>query len=216
MPLEFSEIPTGEDFENFAAQLLNQLEFEILSAPGRGIDAGVDLIVRTPKDPALGISTVFLVQCKHLATSGRAVGLSDLNGISVSDLLVKHAAQGYLLITSTVASQSLQDHFNEIRSRTGKQLLIWNKTNIEEQIVQAKNPNLVQRYFPKSGHLIKDYILLPPLVPSWDTIVNTLHARAVTDIAQTIGQKYIPDLYVARSSLEGQVDALHLLPLQVV
>jgi hypothetical protein len=207
MPLDFKEITDGESFELFCTSLFRLLQFEIISPPGRGIDAGVDLIVRTPIDPNLGFSNIFLVQCKHFAKSGRAVGLEDLHGLSPLDLLTRHSAHGYLLITSTVPSQSLQNHFKTLGEKTGKQLIIWGKDILEERVALARDANIVQQYFPNSGQLLRDSILLPPHIPRWDTITTMLHARAITDIAQNIGQKYIPDLYISRGAVETRVDS---------
>ncbi|MFL6232056.1 MAG: restriction endonuclease [Thermoanaerobaculia bacterium] len=202
MPLDFAEIPDGESFELFCETLLRALGFDILSAPGRGADSGVDMIIRSPVDPNLGISNVFLIQCKHFAHSGRAVGVTDLGGISPQELVLRFSAQGYILITSTIPSQSLQDHFNALGQKTGLHFKIWDRDFVEARLAAADDANIVHRYFRESGQFLRDSLLVPPRLPSWEILVSTLHARALTDIAQTIGQKYIPDLYVTRLSVE--------------
>jgi hypothetical protein len=207
MPLNFTEIQDGESFELFCAAVLRVLGFEILSPPGRGLDGGVDMIIRSPLDPNLGITSSFIVQCKHYAKSGRSVGVDDLTGISISDLIVKYAAQGYLLITSTVVSQSLQSHLNGLQHVTGRQLVVWDRDILEARLAKANDANLVQRYFPASGRQLRDSILLPPNLPSWETVTHTLRAHAISDIAQTIAQKYIPDLYVTRASVESRLNS---------
>jgi hypothetical protein len=202
MPLDFTEITDGESFELFCSALLRALGFAVESPPSRGPDGGVDMIIRSPIDPNLGLSSIFLIQCKHLAHSGKAVGLDDLHGISLQDLALRYAAQGYILITSTLASQAVQNHFTALRQRTGLLFTVWDCDFIESRLAATNDANIANRYFPRSGQLLRDSLLLPPSLPSWDTLLNTLHARALTDISQTIGQKYIPDLYVARTAVE--------------
>jgi hypothetical protein len=206
MALDFTEIKSGEDFELFITSMLRALSWEILIPPGRGPDGGVDILVRSPRDPNTDVSTVFIIQCKHLASSGRAVGMEHLSGPSLSDLLRARGAQGYILATSTIASQAVQNHFVQLNSADGRPYLLWDRTMLEGKLASLKEPKIVNQYFPKSGTALQRSEYVPTLLPSWTTIVSSLHARTLTDIQDTIGQKYIPDLYVTRSAIEQTLD----------
>lgn len=207
MGLDFTEISDGELFESFCADLLRSLGFEIVIPPARGPDSGVDFHARSPVDTKLGLSSFWLVQCKHYAVSRRAVGIDDLTGPPIADLLAARGAQVYLLITSTVASQSLQSHLHALQERCGRLITVWGATDLEARIQAAGDANLVQRYFPRSGAQLRDSTLLPADLAGWNTIRTTLYARALTDITDNIGRKYIPDLYVSRSGAEATVNA---------
>src|SRR5688572_1640350 len=142
MSPDFSEIGSGEDFELFVADLLRELGWSIISAPGRGPDRGVDIIATPPADPSTGATTRFLIQCKHILSRGRAVGLKDLNsGPSIADLLLARGAQGYLLTTSTTVSQAVQSHFEDLMRATGRPYLIWDRSVLTSRMVNGANPS---------------------------------------------------------------------------
>lgn len=206
MPLDFREIASGEAFEQFTAELLRELGFRILRNAGRGPDGGVDLVVESPKDATSGFSLRLLVQCKHFAHSGRAVGLPDLGGISLNDLVEARNAAGLLLICSTIPSQSLLSHLDALSTAERRPFTVWDRNILEAKLVALSSTGLLQRVFPRSAGELASSILLPTPVAKWSTIVQTLLACARSDIAGEIGKKYIPDLYVTRPAVQDTID----------
>jgi len=80
MPVDFTQIQSGEDFELLCEDLLRAMGFTIVQSPARGSDAGVDLIVSETVKDTMGFTEErkSLVQCKHYAHSGKAVPFADV------------------------------------------------------------------------------------------------------------------------------------------
>jgi len=92
--LDFSEISTdGTQFELLLREILFSLNYHVVWS-GVGADGGRDLLVREEIQSIFGRrSFTWLVQCKHFATSGRSVGVRDID--NVLDSCSQHSADGY-------------------------------------------------------------------------------------------------------------------------
>jgi len=105
MPIDFTQIESGEKFELLCEDLLLALGFGIEAKVARGPDLGKDIIaIRTATDPA-GFSEThrYLVECKHRAKSGKSVVEEDL-GDPIRRMAV-HKCNRYILATTTVAAE---------------------------------------------------------------------------------------------------------------
>jgi hypothetical protein len=104
--LDFSEISTdGTQFELLLREILFSLNYHVVWS-GVGADGGRDLLVREEIQSIFGRrSFTWLVQCKHFATSGRSVGVRDID--NVLDSCSQHSADGYLLVSSTYVSSAV-------------------------------------------------------------------------------------------------------------
>jgi len=104
--LDFSEISTdGTQFELLLREILFSLNYHVVWS-GVGADGGRDLLVREERSRQAGRrSFTWLVQCKHFATSGRSVGVRDID--NVLDSCSQHSADGYLLVSSTYVSSAV-------------------------------------------------------------------------------------------------------------
>ena len=104
--IDWTEIPDGDAWELFARDMLATLGFVIEVGPGRGADAGRDLVVSEQLKGCLANKKfTWLVSCKHYATSGKSVGPSDEQNIT--DRLRQHGASGFLGFYSTMPSSGL-------------------------------------------------------------------------------------------------------------
>src|SRR5712691_9329212 len=104
--IDFTELPDdGTAFEQLTRELL------LISGlspewTGQGIDHGRDLIAEeTATGPLGSFRRKWLVQCKHLAHSGRSVSRRDIP--SVVDDCRQVNADGYLLVCSTRPSSGV-------------------------------------------------------------------------------------------------------------
>jgi hypothetical protein len=148
MPLEFKRInKDGDDFELLCRDVLEDLGAKILSAPSRGPDGKKDLLIEIQNKDLIGRleSTVYLVQCKHKAHSGKSVLETDIGDFrSACD---NFNAKGYFLITSTFPSTTVN---NSLEATNGKGIYktqIWDKKLLEAKIEECPNgKRIIKRY----------------------------------------------------------------------
>jgi hypothetical protein len=99
--INFAEIASGDKWEDFARDFLEELGFQIESPPSRGPDLGKDLLISERLAGKLGkYSFRWLVSCKHFAESRRSVGSEDESNIR--DRLEHFQTDGFLGFYSTV------------------------------------------------------------------------------------------------------------------
>jgi len=148
--IDFRELDkNGILFEILIREIFIKLDYEVKWA-GVGPDRGKDLLVTEKHDSFIGdTKTKWLVQCKHNAHSGKAVGLEDL-GDFVS-ACHDHDVTHYLLICSTQPSSSLLERFENIS--INKKIIIdyWDATKVEKLLDSVKFYDLFQLFFPKSS-----------------------------------------------------------------
>jgi len=134
--LDFTLIKTGEDFELLCEDLLQAMKFRIDSRPGRGPDQGKDIIaIREVRDDLYGLQEQrFLVECKHHAVSGQSVKESDTQNIVERTL--SHQCDHYLLITSTIPSESVKNQIEGIdkNPRINLKASFWAKHDLAEKL----------------------------------------------------------------------------------
>jgi formylglycine-generating enzyme required for sulfatase activity len=130
MPVDFTQIKSGEDFELLCEDLLRAMGFTIVQSPARGSDAGVDLIVSETVKDTIGFTEErkSLVQCKHYAHSGKAVPFADV--ANYREAMDQARVRRYLLITSTLPSQDLQNKFKAVSEKGEYVALIWSRNHL--------------------------------------------------------------------------------------
>lgn len=112
--IDYAEISSGDDWELFCRDYLVAQGLVVEVPPGRGPDAGRDLLVKEQLKGRLATRPfTWLVSCKHFATSGKSVGTEDETNIT--DRLTQHNANGFIGFYSTVASSALINRLKELR-----------------------------------------------------------------------------------------------------
>ncbi|WP_019216547.1 restriction endonuclease [Legionella tunisiensis] len=110
--IDFSELKDGTIFEQLCRELLIRYNFDV-HWTGVGQDSGKDLILQETVSGVLApFKRTWLVNCKHNAKSGKAVGRDDIPNI-VDDCMAANA-NGFLLICSTHPSASLVSRLQDI------------------------------------------------------------------------------------------------------
>ena len=155
MIIDYKEIPpantsSGEQdtFEFFARDFLTEiLGFRIISQPNRGPDGGKDILAEETQRGMLSETKFrWLISCKHFAHSGQSV--SETQEQNITDRIIQHKANGFIGFYSTLASAGLGNRLDSINKtyKTG----VFDKSMIEQRILDANNTSLLERYFPLS------------------------------------------------------------------
>jgi hypothetical protein len=99
LPLSFSSIENGIEFENLCADLLESEGFQIKKGSSVGPDGGCDLIVLENRESLTGYTENirWLVQCKHRGNPYNTIGPREIGNIA--NIVAEHNADGYFLIT---------------------------------------------------------------------------------------------------------------------
>jgi hypothetical protein len=138
---------TPEDFELLCEELLKGLEFTIESRPARGPDKGKDILATRYVTDIIGNveEERYLVECKHLAISGKSVSSDDIGNFQAK--LSLHKANRYLLITSTVPSETVKDHLAAMSNDRALPYKagFWAKHDVSKFL--DKFPDIASRYF---------------------------------------------------------------------
>jgi Restriction endonuclease len=150
--LDFKELPTdGQDFELLVREILFREGFHV-EWSGRGADGGRDLVCTETRQNIIGLNTKrWLVQCKHFAHAGRAVGIGDLDDIVTS--AAHHNCSGYLLACSTFPSSAVVQRLEGISANQGVPLTanFWDAVLIERVLATPLMWRIAQRFFPVSA-----------------------------------------------------------------
>jgi formylglycine-generating enzyme required for sulfatase activity len=146
MPIDFTQIKSGENFELLCEDLLQAMEFTIVQSPARGSDSGIDLVVsETVKDTMeFTEERKTVVQCKHWAKSGKSVPFAEV--ANYREAMDEAKVRRYLLITSTLPTQDLQNKFKAVSDKGDYVALIWSKNHLARFLNQ--HPDVRDRYFP--------------------------------------------------------------------
>ena len=143
-----AQIEPGERFESLCYDLLQSLGYDIVRAPNRGSDRGVDMIAAKSITDDLGfiVESRIAVECKHFAKSGRSVTEASVGNIIERTL--SHNCNRYLLITSTIASSTLAHQIEGINNNPSIPIkaAIWSSTDIERFLQRYEA--VAERYFP--------------------------------------------------------------------
>lgn len=146
--MDFKELSKdGNDFELLVRELLHNRGLEVYWS-GKGPDGGKDLIcIEKYSSSFKNTSKKWLVQCKHNAHSGNAVGKSELD--SIIDSCGEHNATGYILVCSTYPSSAVVKRLNEIEKNGKISTCFWDSIKLEKELQKPSNWNIVNLFFPK-------------------------------------------------------------------
>jgi len=147
--LDFKELPvSGDDFELLVRELLYNKGLEVYWS-GKGPDGGKDLLCIEKQDSYFKASSKrWLIQCKHNAHSGKAVGKGDLD--SIVDSCAEHNATGYLLVCSTYPSSSIVKRLEEVQNNKNITTFFWDYRFLERELLKPENWSLANIFMPKS------------------------------------------------------------------
>jgi len=154
--IDFKEISHKDDtWELFARDFLIEIGFFIESTPDRGPDMGKDLLVSEQLKGNLNkYRFLWLVSCKHFATSGDSVKESDEPNIL--DRLSSFNANGFIGIYSTLPSSGLNTRLNNLKKEGKiKDFRIFDYKLIENYLIRLGFSKILMRYFPESYKLVK-------------------------------------------------------------
>lgn len=155
--LDFKELSEdGNDFELLVREILYNRGLEVYWS-GKGADGGKDLLcIETNNSNFRNTSKRWLIQCKHKAHSGNAVGRSDLDNIV--DSCAEHGTTGYLLVCSTYPSSGVVKRMEEIQNNNKITTQFWDYRTLEKEILKPHNWGIANMFFPnsmlKSGWMI--------------------------------------------------------------
>ncbi len=204
--IDFREIAKPEEFEFFARDFLLTLGFQVAEGPDRGSEEGRDILVQEPGS-ITGRTTIWLVSCKHLAQSGRAVGVGDeedprgrLDG----------RADAFMGFYSTPASSALVRVFERVSKTRGFRYYIYDPALIEhELVVRASMEPLLQRYFPVAYRRLRTQ-REPSRLRVFTEAGYSLYAKDVAFELESILKKTDDALLIADPQIEAAITACHL------
>lgn len=147
--LDFAELDSnGDDFELLVRELLYNKGLEVYWS-GKGPDGGRDLLcVEKYKSNFKNVRKRWLIQCKHNAHSGNAVGINDLG--SIGNACRQHNADGYILVCSTYPSSSVVTMLEALEQNEKIVTSFWDYQTLERQLLTPANWTLISRFFPES------------------------------------------------------------------
>ncbi|MEI9920918.1 MAG: restriction endonuclease [Bacteroidota bacterium] len=150
--LDFKELSKdGNDLELLIREILLTKGYKVQWS-GKGPDGGKDLICHENRESEfLADSKVWLLQCKHKAHSGNAVGLEELDDIV--DSCNHHQAKGYMLICSTYPSSKVIERLEGITRNLKNDIdaIYWDAVKIEQILSTPRLWRIAQSFFPKSS-----------------------------------------------------------------
>lgn len=205
----------GEELEALTECILKRLGHET-NRVGRGPDGGKDLICseRVSGD-FVTHNRRWLVQCKHPATSGKAVSEKEVG--SIADLCVKHGADGFLLVTTTVVTKELGARIEAFTAdrRQGIVAGVWDEHRLREILLRREMRDVLKRFLPDG------YARVATLEPE-AILVESLREKGLTDdeldevqasitsgleaAAQRMQKLESHDIYLAATSYRAVID----------
>ncbi|BCG62756.1 MAG: hypothetical protein methR_P0406 [Methyloprofundus sp.] len=149
MLINFQEIKTGSDFENFAQCFLQHLGYKIIRGASVGPDGGVDIICEQ-YNPYGQYGYRWLVSCKHLK---RNVGQND-DEANINKLY-EHKCQGFMFVYSSDVTESLRQSVEKISQNANCSHRFFCHREIENIVIASpKLYPLMNQFFPLSHDLI--------------------------------------------------------------
>jgi Holliday junction resolvase-like predicted endonuclease len=217
-PQDFKKLPKdGARFESLVCQLLEAMGFRILEKPAVGVEGGRDVLVeRTLKDVMSERRERVVVQCKHYAHSGKAIGDKDV-GVWVN-AMTRYKARGYLLVTDTRLTENLSKSFREYSNdaTSPNWAAFW---DVDELITYLnKYPNLRDSFFPPEQSAVTPLQDLADEVRTWlrairyDVIEREQSHDSIIDMLATLDEGTIKQRVLVRcvggEIIPAQVDEL--------
>ena len=151
--LDFKELDvSGNDLELLVRELLYNMGLEVYWS-GIGPDCGRDLLCIEKYNSLFKESSRrWLVQCKHNAHSGKAVGIQELgNQGAVINSCYAFDASGYLLVCTTFPSSAVVQILEKINDTKLISTVFWDAKTLERHLLVPANWHLVNRFFPQSS-----------------------------------------------------------------
>jgi hypothetical protein len=149
--LDFTELPKdGRAFEQLIREILLVMGLHP-QWTGQGADQGRDIVATEELAGPLGtITQKWLVQCKHFAHGGDAVGRNHVGSFDSDCRQI--SADGYLLVVSTQPSSGLVTKLKELaeQSKTPLRIRIWDSIDIEKLLAEPRMFSLGHLFFPQS------------------------------------------------------------------
>lgn len=148
---------TGMDFQALCTRLLDKEGFET-EDQGVGPDDGMDILVKKLIVMPIGSSKIYrwVVQAKFKRNPSKTVSPSDLEDIG--NLLMRHRADGFLLITNARVTNKTKDIIRAVEHHKFGNYTsdVWDGSQLEGRIL--KHNDLIQQYFPQllahTAHII--------------------------------------------------------------
>jgi predicted ATPase len=147
MPIDFTQIESGEEFELLCEDLLQAMGFTIEAKVARGPGLGKDIIAAQTVADRVGFAEThrYLVECKHYAASGKSVQDRDIG--SVVARMGTHDCDRYILVTSTVPSEKVRAQLAGIPNVVPHyRATTWSKGDLGRLL--DEHPDVRERYFP--------------------------------------------------------------------
>jgi len=147
MPVDFTEIESGEKFELLCEDLLRTMGFTIEAKVARGPDLGKDIIATKLATDDAGFSETrrYLFECKHYARGGKSVREEDIG--SPIARMGTHNCDRYILVTSTVPSEKVRAQLAGIPNTVPHyRATVWHEGDLIRLLDQY--PDVRERYFP--------------------------------------------------------------------
>jgi hypothetical protein len=159
--VDFSEIPTPEHFENFVYEFIKRRQqVKSINRTGRGVDGGADIVFEYEEtNPFLESLDLRkgIIECKHNAKSGKAVGKND---IRIVESMNRHGAELFILATSTTASSTIIDEINSINKNKkdykNQKATLYDAHWFSMKLIQEDNQDLLSIFFPESFKKYKE------------------------------------------------------------
>ena len=163
--IDFSELNTslpGEDLEGLTRRI-GAIKGLAPTWTGRGVDQGKDLTFTEQRKGVIGDTNIkWVVSCKDHATSGSAVGESDLPH-DIRAKLEQHRAQGFLLVTTTSPSTNAKTLMDSLDIRNGGSIHteVWDRVKLREILLEDGSKELIKAFLPESYKRLCGLTTLP-------------------------------------------------------
>jgi len=186
-PDKFKHLPLdGARFEALVCQLLEAMGYRILEKPAVGTEGGRDVLVeRILKDVMGERREKVVVQCKHYAQSGKAIGDKDI-GVW-ENAMKRYRARGYLLVTDTRVTENLSKSFREFtedEANIPKWAAFWDVDDIISHLNEY--PNIRNTFFPPTSLALTPLQDLAGEVRTWLESIRYRVSDPQTQDARTI------------------------------
>lgn len=150
MPIDFTRIESGEEFELLCEDLLQAMGFAIEAKVARGPDLGKDIIAAQTVTDRAGFSEThrYLIECKHYAVSGKSVQERDIG--SPIARMGTHNCDRYVLVTSTVPAEKVRAQLAGIPNAVPNyRATTWSRGDLA--CLLDEHPGVRERYFPSEA-----------------------------------------------------------------
>ncbi len=185
--LDFTELSkNGEDLELMTRELLFAMGYYVYWS-GRGPDGGRDLICyENRRSDFLPDRRSWLIQCKHHAHSGAAVGIAELD--NVVDSCTQHGANGYLLVTTTVPSSAVVERLESISDNPATAIVAtyWDQVRLEHLLTSPTTWKVAQRFLPVSANRNGWQVYATESPNHWIVIYKGYYLHATNRISSTL------------------------------